>query len=643
MAVPDSGVFMSDYSNLDPFQLSAVLKCDENVMLAAGPGSGKTHTMTQKIIHLTGSLHIDPSSILVITFTKDAALSMMNRFNKCSGFPLPVAFGTFHSVFYHMIREHGNHSGIRILLDKNKKSIAESTVRKFMGNAFLKDDPDSVRRFLHSMSVFKNSLDAEKAGLMLGSVMNASFPDMLRYYEGIRRKAGLLDFDDMVYDCLDLLKKDTLFRSKWTGRFRYILIDEFQDINPAQYETVSLLSAGDTKIFAVGDDDQSIYGFRGSDPSMIGRFMSEKNAVLMHLNTNYRSLAGIVNASLVVINENPDRIRKDLVSAKKETGTVTVSGFEDKDAQYRQILHVFDALEDKSSAAVLFRTNICMQTFASFLASENRPFSIREKSEDIFEHFIIRDIYSYLSLAYGTGDESDIKNIINKPLRHISSEALMAVPDQEAGLSKPQGADTKGFNVQAFINDLISVCMDSPCPDDSRARIHGLKCLKKDLMFMHDLSPSLAISYLLGKTGYGKYVTELAGHDQRKKEEYQKILDLTKEISSKAACMNDMTGLRTEYARAFKRSKMASASKDAIKLMTVHASKGLEFETVFIPDCNEGTFPHGKMPDNDAVSEERRIFYVAMTRAVSGLHIFYVKGLGSEPRTPSRFLCGLIK
>ena len=618
---------MSYMSLLDTQQLNAVKYDKRDLLLAAGPGSGKTHTMTSRIMYLIECLKVPPSSILVITFTRDAAISMQKRFCSMSDIPYPVNFGTFHSVFYHMITDHRRSSPPVIIFDKNRTSMSEICIRKFMGIQYLDDNPDSPKRVASAISLYKNTLNEDKASALLDVQCRPFFADMLRYYEGIRRRGGQTDFDDMVYDCMELLMHDRAFASKWEGRFRHILIDEFQDINPVQYETVMLIAGKrndhgkKSTIFAVGDDDQSIYGFRGSDPGMMNRFLDEEKAILLHLDTNYRSMADIVRYSLTVISENKKRIDKKLISSKVENGNVIIKDFESIISEYAFITdrykEIISESKDLPNIAVLFRTNLGMQAFASYLTSVNIPFMIREKTESIFEHFIFKDIIAYMKTASGMNDEEDLKLIINRPQRYINTECII------------------GCN--GNIRNIIKNIRKNPGVRDSMAKMHRLMQLEKDLLFAGSLSPLYAVKFILKKLGYEKYIYSLCGNDAGRRDEYAGVLDKASEIASASDTLEEFLELRDRYEEDLNKARKKT-DVISIRLMTAHASKGLEFDAVFIPNCNEGTFPYGKMPDEEAVEEERRIFYVAMTRAVSDLYLLYINGKENSKYVRSRFL-----
>ena len=607
---------MFDKNSLNDQQYAAAAFNGGNLLLAAGPGSGKTHTMTARIIYLIEECGIDPGSILVITFTKDAALSMQKRFGKMSALSYPVNFGTFHSIFYHMITDHKRNDPPVLIFDKNKIQMTESVIRKFMGRSYVEEHKGTVRSLSSAITLYKNTLDHDNACHLLPEECRSQFDDMFRYYEVIRKKTRQMDFDDMVYDCRELLINDRAFSAKWKNRFSHILMDEFQDINPVQYETIKLIAGTKTNVFAVGDDDQSIYGFRGAQPGILRRFTSEMNAELLHLDINYRSMGMIVRSSVAVIEESKDRISKQLISSKKEDGIVNVQSFDNRACEYD---HIVNLIRDQAgSDAVLFRTNLEMQGFASYLTSLGIDYSIRERTDSCFEHFILKDIISYMKLASGLADEEVLKETVNKPKRFINEECLIG----------------SGGSIDKTINNLHN----NPGIRNADMKIRNLITLKNDLRFMSTLSPEYALEYLYKKIGYEKYIKGLASTDEKKINEYTMIMHKAIEIASMSDDFESFIELKNSYEEDLKKAKKREKNTNAVNLMTVHASKGLEFERVIIPDCNEGTFPHGKMSDENTVNEERRIFYVAMTRAISELDLFYINNRDNPKYVPSRFL-----
>lgn len=358
---------------MDSMQLRAVtFPADGPLLVLAGPGAGKTFTMTHRILYLMQEKGVPPEQILAMTFAKEAAMSMEKRFHALCEANLSrnsyksVTFGTFHSVFYHILRQSS---------DNHFQLISEQEKHELLNQALLFVLPESTvyeRETIwqdvgDAISYYKNTGQHKGAFLYLQKEVQDCFEQIYNTYEQLRIRRRLLDFDDMLMDCLQLLRRDTKVRSYWQNRFRHILLDEFQDINPVQYELVKLIAAPPYVIFAVGDDDQSIYGFRGSEPACMKRFIKEFRAKQILLGNNYRSTPEIVEASLHVIGDNQDRFVKSLQAASSERGEVRIYGFERAEEEYAYLLK---RCREEGDMAVLFRTNKHLHQFQRRLKAE---------------------------------------------------------------------------------------------------------------------------------------------------------------------------------------------------------------------------------------------------------------------------------
>ncbi len=632
---------MIDYTKMNEAQRLAVTHGEGPLLLLAGPGSGKTFTITQRILYLLEKGTV-PERILVITFTKDAAVSMQQRFCELSSFYLPVNFGTFHSVFYHMLKESGDIRTEHPLNQSQKKKILLPFLKEYSEEAFKELLQEDTSAILNAMSFYKNTMSMEGAVGKAPKDWQEAFPAVLERYEAARRKLGAVDFDDMVCECRNMLSRQLPKRQYWQNRFDHILMDEFQDINPVQYETVKLLAKPPYNLFAVGDDDQAIYGFRGAQPECLKKFKEDFNARQLLLNINYRSCAGIINASGKVIEENKNRFHKELKPASCESpdkdmrGTafpqpdivseygklsrnhkspVTIRAFADKESQYEYLIRCLK--EFPGGSAVLFRTNAMMQSVAARLRQAEVPYVMKEKVQSIYEHFIVRDILAYLLLAQGKWSKERLLSICNRPSRYISREAVAS------GDSLQQ---LKAYYAQ------------------SAKHLRSLDLLERQLKYLKSASLKAAIVYICKVIGYERYLREQSKGHPDKWQEWQEMMEWVKTDSGRYEKAEDWLAAQEEYNDSLKQSekkKDISLSKDAVWLMTVHASKGLEFDHVFIPDCNEKVFPYGKMLEENVCEEERRIFYVAMTRAAKSLELLYLENTGSRP--PSRFLNPLAK
>lgn len=621
--------------NIEPLndaQRKAVTYGEGPLLVLAGPGSGKTTVVIQRILYLLERKKIPPEKILVLTFTKEAALSMQNRFCKQAGSVadanIPVSFGTFHSVFYHILRKSHALQSNQILSAAQKEKLLLPIIRKYCQEPeVLRDESGAGRELLGAISYYKNTGNKETAKKKVSSCLQKSFENILKEYERARQSIGGMDFDDMVYECGRLLEKEKNLRNLWQERYDYILIDEFQDINPSQYKVITLLAKPPYSLFAVGDDDQSIYGFRGTDFSCLKRFEEDYQAARLLLNLNYRSGQRIVEASLKVIAENKNRYPKSLYAyqKEKEAPVVQICHFETQEEQY---CHVADRLEQEckeGSCAVLFRTNMQLQRFAVTLDKRDISYFMKEKSTSIYEHFVVKDVMAYLQLASGEWSREAFLRIMNKPGRYISRETA------GEGLG----------SMEQMLKRLKDNEKQSPGACKTR-EVRVLEKLQTQLDYIGRLPVYLGVQYIRRGLGYDTYLKQLSGSRPEKYEEWQEILDWLGEEAVNYESFEKWQEAQKGYTQGLPRKQNHNAQALTIWLMTVHGAKGLEFDKVFIPDCNEGIYPHGHLCDVEECEEERRIFYVAMTRAKENLELSYLTGTGKRPRLPSRFLNPLL-
>lgn len=638
---------MLNPEQLNEAQRKAVTYGEGPLLVLAGPGSGKTTVVIQRILYLLEKRRVPPEKILVLTFTKEAALSMQSRFYRqaeaeaLAGANISVNFGTFHSVFYHILRKSHVLQAKYILSASQKEKLLLPIMRKYCheteASKATAETTAAVWELLGAISYYKNTGNKKAAEEKLASYWQKSFENIFKEYERVRKSAGGMDFDDMVYECGRLLDEDKALRSFWQGRFDYILLDEFQDINPSQYKVVTLLAKPPYSLFAVGDDDQSIYSFRGADFSCLKKFEEDYQTGRLLLNINYRSRQEIVDASLKVIEENKNRYPKKLYAWQRadaggkcrQTATIPIVQIERFETQEAQYLHVADRLRQElqgGSCAVLFRTNMQLQRFAVTLDKMDIPYFMKEKSTSIYEHFIVRDIMAYLGLAAGKWSREAFLRIMNKPSRYISREAV-------------------GDNYRGIENMLCRI-KDSEKSDQGADKLRMLQALEKlrtQLDCIGRASLYLGIQYIRRAVGYDSYLKELSAGKTEKYEEWQEILDwLGEDAAGYESLEAWQEAQKSHTQKDYSEGKRQEAQTSAIQLMTVHGAKGLEFDRVWIPDCNEGIYPHGHLCSVEECEEERRIFYVAMTRAKENLELSYLTGSGKRPRLPSRFLNPLL-
>lgn len=633
---------MLDLTDMNDVQRRAVTHGGGPLLVLAGPGSGKTFTITRRILYLLEQ-GVPPERILVVTFTREAAQSMERRFQKMVQSPRPVNFGTFHSIFFQILRKSNVLKSTEILNDSGKKELMIPILRKQQEQSGKEASPEELREdaavFLAAVSYYKNTLAAGQAARKAPPQYQEDFVRLFKEYQQAVRVCGKLDFDDMLVECRRFLAENSGMRENWQEHFDHILIDEFQDINPIQYEVVKLLAGKKCSIFAVGDDDQAIYGFRGSEPECLRRFEREYEAEKLLLDVNYRSGPEIVSASLAVIGDNKERFEKTLrPNPERKSGNdsekVRLCSFEGSEEQYLFLIRRLEEFlrEDKkigsAECAVLFRTNAGMQKLALRLRAAGIGYEMSERMQSIYRHFVVRDVMAYLLLASGVWEREMLLRIINRPSRYVSREAV------------GKGVRSVG-ELQRYYRGKTDM------PEKTRKNIlDALGKLERQLEAIGRLSPGLAVSYVQKAVGYERYLRLLAGKNREKWEEWQEIMEWLKADASKYSSLREWQEAQEMYTEELERGKKKKDTAGVgvrIRLMTVHGSKGLEFDTVILPDCNEGVFPHGRFQSESELEEERRIFYVAMTRAKECLELLYLTGTGDRPRLPSRFLRPLLQ
>ncbi len=592
-------------------------------MILAGPGSGKTTVLIGRVKHLIEQYKVPPSSILVITYTKAAALSMQHRFiREMKGGVFPVAFGTFHAIYYHILQERYHFRNDCLLSISEKRRILYSILKDQINTN--KKEPEGLDEILSCISLRKNGFQPEE--LPIPAYLEKS--DYERY-ESIYLKQtaalGKMDFDDMLVRCLELFKKEPAILSKWQKRFTYLLVDEFQDSNRVQYEVLKMLAMPQNNLFVVGDDDQSIYGFRGASPGIMQQFEKDYPGLKkVYLEANYRSREEIVLAANTVIIENKNRFIKKMYASGTENQyadikPVLIKSFPDREKQYLYLSSHILSLSKQlplNEMAVIFRTNRDIEYLIPHLAKENIPYILKEGIKSRYAHFAVQDIAAYLKLAIGERERRIFLQIMNKPVRYISRESIW---EEEVDLEQIE---------EQYRNS------------GKKEIAAAVALLRKQMIQIGRLSPFLAINFVRKIIGYDIWLRGKAGTKQELYDEWKELLD---EVQSEAKGFKQISEWLAYSKQEEVRIGNISQNREGVQLMTMHASKGLEFSYVCIPGVNEGRIPYGKSPGKEAEEEERRLFYVGMTRAKAALEILYLTGTKDHPRLPSRFLNTLNK
>ncbi len=583
---------------------------DGPALVLAGPGSGKTTVIVNRIAGLIRQYDVEPSSILVITFTKAAAVSMKQRFLSLAGNSyVSVTFGTFHAVFFSMLRHAYNYSADSIITADTQYNYIKDMANRF--ELEYPDEQEMVSGIIAEISRVKcerKSIDTYEAT----SCPVETFRIIYKTYENMLISRRMIDYDDMILMCYELLKQREDYRKAWQDKYKYILIDEFQDINRAQYDTVKLIAGDNANLFVVGDDDQSIYGFRGSNPGiMLGLRDDYEDVVQINLNTNYRCSSEIVAASRSLIECNKVRFMKDIRSCGIMHGKIVVCRADDIEAEASylvvQVKALIKAGVSLSDIAVITRTNIISSIYYQKLENEGLCCKTAVKQHNIYDHWLIKDMVSYLKLATGQCDKEITARIINKPSRYVK-RALITQPFSYEDLRK--------------------------CYENDKDMINRINDMQFDMKMISKMPPYAAINYILKGVGYEDYMEEEIIKKRLNKEEVYGKLEELKHMSRKH---HDIKSL-VKYINEQSGEKCYTQKNDAINIYTMHGCKGLEFGYVFIMDVCEGIVPYNKAVLNEEIEEERRLMYVAMTRAKEKLYLAYpVKRYGQDT-TASRFI-----
>lgn len=623
---------MLKLEQLNEMQRRAVEDSEEGpVLVLAGPGSGKTFTITQRILYLIQVLHIPSHKILVLTFTKDAAVSMEQRFRDSLSTQFSdsnVYFSTFHSLFYQILRESLHLPKNHMLSNTEKKQL----LKKAAYDTFCHKSPGAavsagtLLEFAEAISLYKNTCNKEKAAQKLSQEYREHFDALSDCYEILRRQSGKMDFDDVLWDCRELLSKNKTVREHWQNKFEYLLIDEFQDINPIQYQVIGLLSKPPYRILAVGDDDQAIYGFRGSEPACLRRFQEEYHARQIVLGINYRSTREIVSCAEKVIRENTKRFEKHMSSGvpdSEQGSMVKISHFVTREEEYTYLVkQITDGVQDGISA-VLFRTNSQMQKFAAFLRMHHVDFQVKEKIRGLYEHKVIQDVMMFLKMVEGLENREERIAVMHFLEPDAPGEALAEIQKRaedilvyyQRELLWEEAED--GKRRERLITERNRI----------QEKLIRLRKLKGKPFFLN-------IACLRKVLGYEVYLKELYKEQPDDYLEACQVLEWIQTQSGKFRTLEEWM----QYQKEIEFEQKNKTADKNIVLMTMHGAKGLEFDRVWIPDCNERTIPYGVLPDDDSLEEERRIFYVGITRAKKYLELTYLTGTKDNPRYPSRFL-----
>lgn len=609
--------------SLNHAQTEAVAHNKGPCMVLAGPGSGKTLTIAKRIEYLIMKHKVRPEEILVITFTKYAAWEMKNRTRSiCGPSSYAVTFGTFHGIYYGILKWAYRLNQSNLLSDEEKYRI----LREILPGIDWDQEPeaDEEKDYLQELAieignVKNNCMDIEEYEPV--KYTTEKFRKLYRTYEETKKKYRKIDFEDMLIQCRDLFMKRPDILKKWQEKFQYILVDEFQDVNQAQYDVVRMLAAPQDNLFVVGDDDQSVYGFRGAKPGIMKEFMKDyPKARQILLDVNYRSSGYIVKGALRVIGNNKIRFEKKIEAFRKPDETVHVQEVKDPVQEAEYVLERIREYREKgvsyTEMAVLYRTNVDARAMSELMTEYQIPFVMKEHLNNIYEHFIALDMISYLRLSQGEYDRKYFLQIANRPNRYLTRESMKT-------------GNVSYESLRRYYRDKDWM-------------VDRIDQLEWDMKMICDKTPYAAIQYIRKRMGYDEFLKEYAAYRKISSEALFAVLEEIWQNSKGYGTIKEWFEHIESYGKMLKEQNKKNGEKEGVNLMTMHAAKGLEFDTVFVIETNEGSCPYKKATANEEIEEERRLFYVAMTRAKRKLVISYVKEKNGKDLLPSRFVSELL-
>ncbi len=623
--------------DLNPAQQEAVEWPGGPVLVFAGAGSGKTRVITARISRLIGS-GIPPSRILAVTFTNKAAREMRDRIESMVGENAKQLWmGTFHSICARMLRIDGASIG----LDRNfviyDDSDQLSLIREILKKKNFDEKSIQPRVILNEISHAKERLKTpeEYAESATGFVEKIA-SEVYKSYNNLLQKASALDFDDILYFAVRLLEQREDVRTKYQERFQHVLVDEYQDVNFAQYRLIHILAEKHRNLMVVGDDDQSIYGWRGADVSLILRFGSDyPEAMIIKLEQNYRSTKAILTAANAVIQRNRSRAHKELWTENADGALISLM---QHGTEHEEAMAVVDGvLRDVNSGrrkygefAVLYRTNAQSRVMEESFLMMRIP-HVLVGGQRFYERKEVKDMIAYLRLVLNPKDDVSVRRVINEPTRGIGGTTFSAIEEWAGQRGDPLW--------QALLSDELVRSLQSKAAK-------GVETFVKAIEGGKELAEGGSIMTIL------KHLMQASG--------YLDMLrtDTSEEARGRLENLQEMVNVAAEYDRNAEEHSLGNflenialvadvdslnSGGDAVTLMTLHSAKGLEFPVVFLVGMEEGVFPHSRSMQNDSeLEEERRLAYVGMTRAREELHLYHAhrRALYGQPNfnRRSRFL-----
>lgn len=611
---------MSIYDTLNKEQREAVFCTEGPLLMLAGAGSGKTRSLTHRIAYLIEEKGIAPWNILAITFTNKAAQEMRERVDSLVGYGSEdIWISTFHATCSRILRRHidllGYDRNFTIYDASDQKSLMKEVLKEMKIDTKQFPERSVMSEISSAKNEYKSPLDYRNE---YGSnYRNQRIADIYECYQKRLKENNALDFDDLLVKMVDLFQANPEVLEHYQDRFRYIMVDEYQDTNPIQNDIIMLLAEPRNNLFCVGDDDQSIYGFRGAEPSIMLQFPKEfEHAKVIQLPLNYRCKENIVQASNRLISFNKNRYNKRILAARTENPTDADVIFHAYDKYSEECNYVKNVLlgNDKQAAmignvpygdtACLFRTNRSVEKFAGKLIDSEIPFYSLEPLRNMLDHFVAKQIMAYFEVAMG--NEKNLYEIVNRPVRYVEKRYV-----------KPS----------TTLAQLKSIYANA---DSDKSYVYeNLLKLEEDLHILKELgTPSKMIQYIFSEEGinYKKHLNNCSKIMHMTEEDIDDLKETTNQLYIFFRKYDTMDNLKKgieQYTRMIQDAYKNQDRVGKVALTTIHSSKGLEYQRVIIFDVNEENLPYRKVDEKTDIEEERRLMYVAITRAKDQVIILY--------------------
>ncbi len=618
--------------NFNNQQKSAVSHIDGPGVVLAVPGAGKTTVLICRTANLIINHNVSPKNILSLTFSKASANDMKQRFNKMFGNNIKsnIHFSTIHSFAYKLLREYCYRNKINYKLIESKKTkVNKSMLLKDFYNKYNNSiiNDDKLEELINTIGYVKNMMISPSDFDKYNNFDIKSFNKIFINYEEFKRKNNYVDFDDMLTLTYKILNSNNALLKKYKSIYKYIQVDEGQDTSKVQNEIIKLLSSPTNNLFVVADDDQSIYGFRGSSPEYLLNFDKiYKNAKTFFMEQNFRSSKNIVSVCNDFIKNNSLRYNKNLFTKRSINEPVKIIKLKDEYQQLEYLLKQLKSINKLDQTAILYRNNTSSISIIEMLSNNNIPFYTRDSKLHFFNHWILKDTIAFMNLALDNYDIQSFEKIYYKMNGYISKAALHYV---------------KSNNLNQDIFDRLL-----KFPGFKSFQKENITRLKKDFKHISKKTPYDAIEFILYNLEYNNYLNKHCKRFGYSLQGTKTILSSLKVIASNTNTIIEFIAKLSMLKNIVKNSKN---NKNCLRLSTIHSSKGLEFENVFMIDLIDGDFPSTSSIDLHEIGEikpleeERRLFYVGMTRARNKLSLITIKHRNNEKVFQSRFINELEK